>query len=116
MSNNELDLADKLAMGIGGGLIILAIPVMGFLTTITGSMSAFYEYKVVEGGEEVVKQGVGAAIPQGAEIVNAPLFAPNLRAGLVFLGLLVFALYGVYKVFNPSEIPTEQRAAAPTED
>lgn len=116
MTDNNLDLADKLAMGIGGGLIILAIPVMGFLTTITGSMSALYEYKVVENGEEVVKQGVGAAIPQGAEIVTAPLFAPNLRAGLVFLGLLVFALYGVYKVFNAGDVPTEQRTATPAKD
>lgn len=117
MTKFNLDLADKLAMGIGGGLIILAIPVMGFLTTITGSMSPFYQYKVMENGEAVVKQGVAASIPQGAEIVNAPLFSPSLRAWLVFLGLLVFALYGVYKAFSgAAEEPTEQRTYAPTED
>lgn len=116
MTTNNLDLADKLAMGIGGGLIILAIPVMGLLTTLTGTMSALYTYTVVEGGETVTKTGVGPAIPEGATVVNAPLFAPNMRATLVLIGLLVFALYGIYKVFNPSETAAEQRTAAPTND
>lgn len=116
MSTNNLDLADKLAMGIGGGLIILAIPVMGLLTTLAGSMSPFYTYTVVEGGETVTKTGLGPAIPEGATIVTAPLFAPNMRATLVLIGLLVFALYGVYKVFNPSEEAVEQRTVAPTDD
>jgi len=116
MTNNNLDIVDKLAMGIGGGLIILAIPVMGFLTTITGSMSAFYTYTVMEGGEAVTKTGVGPAIPAGAEIVNAPLFAPNLRATLVLLGLVVFALYGAYKAFNTTDATTEHRTTIPAEE
>lgn len=116
MTNDKLDLADKLAMGIGGGLIILAIPVMGFLTTITGSMSPYYTIRVMENGEAVTKTVLGPAIPAGAEIVNAPLFAPNLRASLVLIGLLVFALYGVYKAFRPSDLTVEQRTVAPADE
>lgn len=116
MTTDTLDLADKIAMGLGGGLIILAIPIMGFLTTIAGSHSPLYTYKVMENGEAVVKHGVGPAIPAGAEIVTSPLFGPNMRAGLVLLGLLVFAVYGAYKAFAVSEVPTEQRSVAPTED
>ena len=115
--NDNLDLADKLAMGIGGGLIILAIPVMGFITTITGSLSPLYKYEVMKNGEAVVQHGVGPAIPDGATILTAPLFAPNMRAWLVLVGLLVFAIYGVYKAFSgAAEEPTEQRTYAPTED
>lgn len=112
---DKLDLADKLAMGIGGGLIILAIPVMGFITTITGSLSPLYKYEVMEGGEAVVKYGVGPAIPDGATILAAPLFAPNMRAWLVLIGLLILALYAVYKAFTPSDVTVEQRTAAPAE-
>lgn len=116
MNMDKLDLADKIAMGVGGGLIILAIPVMGFLTTITGSMSPLYTYKVAKGGETVTKHGVGPAVPASAEVVNAPLFGPNMRAGLVFLGLLVFALYGAYKLFTGGTESAEQTTATPTGD
>lgn len=100
MNTDKLGLADKLALGFGCGLIVLAIPVMGLLTTIAGWMSssystgAYYTYKA--GGE--VQQGLGPAIPDGATVTSMPLFGPNLRGGLVLIGLLVFALFGVYKL------------------
>lgn len=112
MTDDTLDVVDKVAMTLGGGLIILAIPVIGFLTTITGSMSPLYKYQVTnEAGEAVVKYGFESGIPEGATVLADPLVDPMTRAWIVFIGLLVFGLYGVYRVAvdrktEPSEAAT----------
>ncbi|MFB6192233.1 MAG: hypothetical protein ABEI11_02795, partial [Haloarculaceae archaeon] len=72
MTDDTLDIADKVTMIVGGGLILLAIPVIGFLTTVAGSMSPLYKYQVTEGGETVVKYGIEASIPEGATILVDP--------------------------------------------
>jgi hypothetical protein len=117
MTDDTLDIVDKLAMTVGGGLILLAIPVIGFLTTITGSMSPLYEYQVTnKAGETVVKTGLAKNIPDGATILTEPLVDPMTRAWIVFVGLLVLAGYAVYRVLAPktsaSESGTERRSTA----
>lgn len=99
MTDDTLDIVDKATMIVGGGLILLAIPVLGFLTTIAGSMSPLYKYQVTnEAGETVVKHGLEQSIPEGATILTDPLVDPMTRAWIVFFGLAIFALYGVYRV------------------
>ncbi|MFC7046601.1 hypothetical protein ACFQH6_15375 [Halobacteriaceae archaeon GCM10025711] len=108
------DLADKLAMWIGGGLIILAIPVMGLIVTLTGSMSAMYAYTL---GEESGYVLAPALAPEGAEIVASPLFSPNMRAWLIAIGLTIWGLYAIYRVFAP-RTPERRKspAAEPADD
>lgn len=65
-------------MLIGGGLIVFATVVLGFLNVITNSPHM-----------EVVEEGT---------VVAEPLIAPDLRAYLILLGLVIFLLYGLYKV------------------
>ncbi|MFB6147072.1 MAG: hypothetical protein ABEJ08_05235 [Halobacteriaceae archaeon] len=99
MTDDTLDIADKIAMIAGGGLIVLAIPVIGFFTTIAGSMSPFYKYQVTtEGGKKAVKYGIEASIPEGATILVDPLVDPMTRGWIAFIGLLIFAVYAVYRV------------------
>lgn len=102
------DLADKIAMWIGGGLIVLALPVMGLIVTLTGSMSPLYAYKA---GEETGTVLAPALAPEGAEIVTSPLFSPNMRAWLIAIGLTIWGLYAIYRVFAPRE---PERRKAPT--
>ncbi|MFB6071742.1 MAG: hypothetical protein ABEJ88_02115 [Halobacterium sp.] len=115
MTDDTLDLADKLAMTVGGGLILLAIPVIGFFTTITGSMSPLYKYQVTtKAGETVVKHGLAKNIPEGATILTDPLVDPMTRAWITFVGLIVLAVYGVYRVLTPKTSTTESGAERTT--
>lgn len=61
---------DKVAMYLGGGLILLGIPVLGFILAITGA--------------------------------DCPIFDPLIRGYLVLLGLLIFMVFGVAKLFTPA--------------
>lgn len=92
---DELDLADRIAMYLGGGLIVLAIPVMGIVNTLAGSLAPLYAY---EAGEQSGLVYAPSMAPEGAEIVTSPIFDPNVRAGLVALGLLIWAGFAVYKL------------------
>lgn len=77
-TEDTLSNADRIAMLVGGGLIILGTAVLGFVNTVTGSP----HMPVVEEGE----------------VVATPLVAPEVRAVLVALGLLVWLLFAIYKV------------------
>jgi hypothetical protein len=94
-TQSDLTTLDKAAMWLGGGLIILAIPVMGLIVTLAGSNSALYTYQVEQGGEMVTQQGLH--VPAGATAVTEPLFSPNLRGTIVLIGLVIFGLYAIYK-------------------
>ncbi len=65
-------------MLVGGGLIVIGTIVLGFLNVITNNPHM-----------EVVEEG---------QVVAEPLIPPDLRAYLIALGLLVWILFGLYKV------------------
>lgn len=65
-------------MLVGGGLIAIGVIVLGFLNVITNNPHM-----------EVVEEGV---------VIAEPLITPDIRAYLVLLGLLIWLLYGLYKV------------------
>lgn len=106
------DLADKIAMYVGGGLIVLGIAVMGFINLLARGESAMTVYEVTQGGATTTGHALSPAMaPAGATIVHVPLFDPNLRAYIVALGLLVFGLYAVYRVFVHAVRQPDRRVA-----
>ncbi|MFB6155625.1 MAG: hypothetical protein ABEJ22_06990 [Haloferacaceae archaeon] len=116
-SETEFDLADRIAMYLGGGLLLLAIPVMGVLNILAGAESPMYAYEVTQGGETTTGHALTRALaPDGATIVHSPLFAPNLRAYIAALGLIIVGAYFVYRLFVTSPREAQTRQAAPTAD
>jgi hypothetical protein len=109
--STELDLADRIAMYVGGGLLVLAIPVMGLATTLAGSTTPLYVYETADGSGQVLAP---ALAPEGAEIVSAPLVDPNLRAALVLAALAVWAAYAVYRLFTAGGEDASTRTGAAT--
>ena len=93
MPTQTISTADRIAMLIGGGLIVLGTAVLGFLNVITNSPHMV----VVEDGE----------------VVAEPLISVDLRAYLIMLGLLVFLLFGLYKLtaISMGKIGPEPRPA-----
>jgi len=95
----NLNTMDRIAMYLGGGLIILAIPVMGVIVTLAGSMSPLYSFTAGDASGTVLNP---AMAPEGAQIVSSPVFDPILRGYLILLGLIIFMLLGIYKLFSPA--------------
>lgn len=46
----EMTTADRIAMYIGGGLLLLAIPVMGLINVFAGYESPMYVYELAQDG------------------------------------------------------------------
>lgn len=104
-------------MYVGGGLLVLAIPVMGIVEVLAGNASPLYTYEVTQGGETTTGNVLAPALaPEGAEIVGSPVFDPNLRATLVALGLVVFGLFAIYRLIDHRATETESRTRATTAD
>lgn len=89
---------DKLAMAVGGGLMLLGIVVLGFIELLDGA-----------------PYGAAPLTNDAGEIVASPLVDPNIRTGLVILGLLVLLLWGLYRMVQPTMAAGEARreVAAP---
>lgn len=117
MTNTTFDLADEIAMYVGGGLILLAIPLMGIVNLLAGAESPLYAYELTAGGETTTGTALSPAlVPQGATIVHSPLFDPTVRAYLVAVGLVIFGLYFVYRLFVDSPREVETTVATPAAD
>ncbi|MFB6154017.1 MAG: hypothetical protein ABEJ27_07175 [Halodesulfurarchaeum sp.] len=84
MQEDQLDLADRIAMSLGGGLILLGVVGLGIIEILTGPPFG--------------------AVP--TESAGAPSVPPDLRAWLVVLGVLVFGLYAIYRVIPRSDDQT----------
>lgn len=85
-------MADKLAMALGGGLILLGTAVLGFFETVIGNPSAI------------------PITNDAGEVVATTTFDPSLRASIIALGLIVWLLYALYKVVGAvgsSSAPTD---------
>lgn len=96
----DTDLADRIAMYLGGGLVVLGIVVLGLVNLLAGHESPMTIYEVTQGGQTTTGYALSPALaPSGATIVSVPPVAPNLRAYIVALGLLVFGVYAIYRLF-----------------
>lgn len=82
MDTDDVTIADRIAMAVGGGLILLGVVALGFVNTILGAPH-----------QPVVEEGT---------VVASPVVSPELRAALVALGLLVWFVYGAYKLATPA--------------
>lgn len=116
-TQSDLDAMDRIAMFLGGGLIVLAIPVMGLVVTLAGSKSPMYIYEMTQDGRTVSGHALSAGgVPEGATIVSSPIIDPNVRAYIVALGLLIFGVYGVYRLLAPKVQTSSADAPGTTAD
>ena len=82
-TNSDETLADKVAMGLSGGLLILGVVVTGLIEVFSGA-----PYSPVR---EVVENGrVSIVVNEGATI------APNIRAGLILISMIVLLVFAIY--------------------
>lgn len=81
MSYARLGLADKIAMILGGGLILIGVVVIGFIETLVSPHS------------------LEPSSTTGDVIIHTAI-SPTLRAYLIALGLLVWGLYALYRLAN----------------
>ncbi|WP_335999265.1 hypothetical protein [Halorientalis halophila] len=89
---------DRAAMYVGAALIALGTVVLGLVETFVGHPSPV------------------AVTTEAGELIAAPTVPPKLRATLVVLGLLVWGLYGVYRlVAVPGDGPAVTGTAPATE-
>lgn len=77
---SNIDMVDKAAMAVSGGLILLGIVVLGMVETLAGE-----------------PYGASPIVNDAGEVVATPLIDPALRTGLVILGLMVLLLWGLYR-------------------
>ncbi|MGB9932267.1 hypothetical protein [Haloarcula amylolytica] len=75
---------DKAAMALSGGLMLLGVVVLGIVEILAGK-----------------PYGAAPLTNDAGEIIATPMVDPTLRTGLVLAGLLVLALYGVYRLVAP---------------
>lgn len=72
--------ADKIAMALGGGLVLLGTLVMGTLETLLGGPNAL------------------PVTNEAGVVVAETTFDPVLRATIVLAGLVVFGLFALYRL------------------
>lgn len=75
---DDLTTADRIALYVGGGLVVFGVVVIGFLEIVAGST-----HPVTDEGQTV----------------HEALIPLEIRSYVILLGLLVWAAYAVYKVF-----------------
>lgn len=85
MKSTDIDVIDRAAMYVSGGLMLLGIAVLGVVEILAGS-----------------PYGASPVTNDAGEVVATPAIDPNIRVGLVVLGLLVLALWGVYRIAQPA--------------
>lgn len=78
---------DKLAMGLSAALMLFGIVVLGLIEVLAGA-----PYSPVP------------LTNDAGEVIATPLIGPNLRTGLVLLGILVLLLWGLYKMASPQMV------------
>ncbi|AOW79911.1 hypothetical protein HTSR_0720 [Halodesulfurarchaeum formicicum] len=112
MTQEHITAVEQAGMVIIGALVVIAMPVIGLLVTLTGSMSPMISYATEDGTAYALSQ---SAVPEGAEILATPLVGPNVRAAMLAIALVVLGVVAVYRLVAVSgrkQTPT----AAPSGD
>jgi hypothetical protein len=73
----ELSTADKLALYVGGGLVVLGTFVIGLVEMIAGSSHP---------------------VNQDGQIIHEALIDLQIRSYIIIAGLVIWGLYAIYKV------------------
>jgi len=87
MFGTDTDPVETAAMALSGGLMLLGIVLLGLVETLAGP-----------------PYGASPVTNDAGEVVATPLIDPAIRTGLVIAGLLVLALYGLYRLTAPAEL------------
>jgi protein-S-isoprenylcysteine O-methyltransferase Ste14 len=74
---SDFTTADKIAAYVGGGLVVLGVVVVGLLEMIAGSSHP---------------------VTQEGQVVHEALVPLEIRSYIILLGLLIWAVYAIYKV------------------
>ncbi|MFC6718169.1 hypothetical protein ACFQGT_11070 [Natrialbaceae archaeon GCM10025810] len=86
-TNTETPTADRIAMLLGGGLVLLGTVVLGLLNTLAGAPAL--------------------PVEEDGAIVAEPLVSPDLRAYVIALGLLIWLLFAIYKLTRTPSVDVD---------
>lgn len=89
MTRKTLTMVDKLVMFIGGGLVVLGVAVLGFIN-------------------DFLMDAPTMVVEEEGQIVAEPVIDPHIRGVIAMLGLLVFLLYGFYKLAGTRGADSEE--------
>ncbi|MFC4542068.1 hypothetical protein ACFO5R_09025 [Halosolutus amylolyticus] len=89
MTTDTLTTADRIAMLLGGGLVLLGTMILGFVNVISNAPHM-----------PVVEEGT---------VVATPVVSPDLRAYVIALGLLVWLGFAIYKLTRAPSVEVEQQ-------
>lgn len=91
---NELNIPDKIAMYVGGGLVVLGTFVIGLIEMLAGT---------------------GHPVSDDGQIVHEALVPIEIRSYIIMAGLLIWGLYAIYRVVGttPRAADTLEGAADP---
>ena len=85
---NELTTADRIAMYVGGGLVLIGTAGVGFLEVLAGSPHP---------------------VDAEGQIVHEALVPIEIRSYVILLGLLIWGLYAVFRVVATSPVSGPRR-------
>jgi len=86
------NIVDRIAMGLSAGLFVLGTVVLGIVELVAGK-----------------PYSPAPMTNEAGEIIATPLIDPTIRTGIILLGLVVLALWGLYKVATPMTEETTTR-------
>jgi hypothetical protein len=93
------DTIDRLALGLGGALMLIGVVVLGTVEILAGQ-----------------PYGAAPVTNDAGEVVATPAVDPALRTGLVVAGLVVLFLWGLYKMALADEVGTDERTGTAASD
>ena len=109
---DEITSVERVGMLLIGALVVIAMPVLGLLVTLTGSMSPMVSYSTAESSGYALTTG---AIPDGAAVTAAPIVEPNLRAAMLAVAVVILGFLAIYRLLAVSGSKASS-APAPTSD
>lgn len=97
MALKDMKPIDRIAMVLSTGLMLIGIVVLAIVELLDGAPF-----------------GAAPLTNDAGEVIGTPLIDPNIRTGLVILGLVILLLWGIYKVFTPVQETERQQTEQPT--
>lgn len=91
MDDNIKSMVDRFAMAAGGGLILISTVLIGLFEILAGNSVPMY---VGKGGKTALSAGALETV------TSAPVIEPNLRAGVLVLGLIILGLYPIFLIVH----------------
>jgi hypothetical protein len=97
MTLSDINPIDRIALLLSTGLMLLGVVVLGFIEVIAGQ-----------------PYGAAPLTNDAGEVIATPMVDPNIRTGLVILGLIVLLLWGIYKMITPVQEREEHVSQQPS--